>query len=362
MKVIIKMRAAPSLNLWGAQVVRRQRWRSPLQRFVHLGPKSQKAEVDKIKAAIQKMTKEKWAPRRSTSSRPCRPRATCVCRTAPRRASTTASRAWSTCRRATKARPRVLDRDKSPLTQSDGRPYSGCYVNVSIDIWAQDNKFGKRVNAKLLAVQFHADGEAFSGGEGLMPTPTSTTRAAATKAAARPTTATVSLFDRQCRSWPRVNPKSRTAQVVRQSHRHQLWSPTWQPSRTLTIGKSVTYRTSVGTEGRARSPTSRPRTAAHGSRSTTRAATRSSSCAPPGAVMSSMPVVRQGVPCHLTPNAAVAPVVGYPFGQMAIGDSFDVKLRKAKTAASSPSGSAQPLQRGAADWRSVGFVVRVMPA
>lgn len=43
-------------------------------------------------------------------------------------------------------------------------PYGGCYVNVQIDIWAQDNQYGKRVNAKLLGIQFSADGVAFSGG------------------------------------------------------------------------------------------------------------------------------------------------------------------------------------------------------
>lgn len=65
-----------------------------------------------------------------------------------------------------KSRPVVVDKDKSPLTEADGKVYSGCFLNVSIDVWAQDNKYGKRVNAKLLAVQFHADGAAFSGGAG----------------------------------------------------------------------------------------------------------------------------------------------------------------------------------------------------
>lgn len=42
-----------------------------------------------------------------------------------------------------------------------GSPYSGCYVNATIVIWAQDNKHGKRLNAKVRAVQFFRDGEAF---------------------------------------------------------------------------------------------------------------------------------------------------------------------------------------------------------
>lgn len=62
-----------------------------------------------------------------------------------------------------KSRPLVIDQKKEPLVQADGKPYSGCYVNVVLDIWAQDNKYGKRVNASLKGVQFVKDGDAFSG-------------------------------------------------------------------------------------------------------------------------------------------------------------------------------------------------------
>jgi len=40
-------------------------------------------------------------------------------------------------------------------------PYSGCYVNATVIVWAQDNDHGKRVNAQIKAVQFFKDGEAF---------------------------------------------------------------------------------------------------------------------------------------------------------------------------------------------------------
>lgn len=62
-----------------------------------------------------------------------------------------------------KSRPFVCDKDKSPLTQADGKPYAGCYVNAVIDIWAQNNNYGKRINATLSGVQFLKDGDAFSG-------------------------------------------------------------------------------------------------------------------------------------------------------------------------------------------------------
>ena len=61
-------------------------------------------------------------------------------------------------------KPRVVDRRNQELTQADGIPYNGCYVNATVDIYAQDNSFGKRINATLRGVQFVKDGEAFGAG------------------------------------------------------------------------------------------------------------------------------------------------------------------------------------------------------
>ena len=58
-------------------------------------------------------------------------------------------------------RPTVVDQQRAPLTEADGKPYAGCIVNATITLWVQDNSFGKRVNANLRAVQFVKDGEAF---------------------------------------------------------------------------------------------------------------------------------------------------------------------------------------------------------
>jgi hypothetical protein len=47
-------------------------------------------------------------------------------------------------------------------------PYSGCYGNVKVSLWAllgpKKNQFGPRVGANLIAVQFVKDGEAFGQG------------------------------------------------------------------------------------------------------------------------------------------------------------------------------------------------------
>lgn len=62
-------------------------------------------------------------------------------------------------------RPGLFDKDgKTQLVEADGRLYSGCYVNVSFDLYAMTDPKKKGVFAKLLGVQFSADGEAFAGG------------------------------------------------------------------------------------------------------------------------------------------------------------------------------------------------------
>lgn len=81
-----------------------------------------------------------------------------------------------------KGRPMVLDTDKSQIylgtnaraeknespndlyPSKGGRVYSGCYINLQIELWAQDNASGKAIRATLLALQRNRDGDAFSGG------------------------------------------------------------------------------------------------------------------------------------------------------------------------------------------------------
>lgn len=65
---------------------------------------------------------------------------------------------------SSKVRPLVVDRDRSPLTKEDSRPYAGCYVDAVVSFWVQDNNFGKAINAELKGVQFVKDGEPFGSG------------------------------------------------------------------------------------------------------------------------------------------------------------------------------------------------------
>lgn len=69
-----------------------------------------------------------------------------------------------TIKASTKKRPLVINRDKSPITEEDNIVYAGCFVNGIITLWAQDNQYGKRINAQLDGVQFARDGEPFGSG------------------------------------------------------------------------------------------------------------------------------------------------------------------------------------------------------
>lgn len=62
---------------------------------------------------------------------------------------------------SSKKRPLVIDRDRTPLTEEDNKIYAGCRVNAIISLWAQDNQYGKRINASLEGVQFCAHDEPF---------------------------------------------------------------------------------------------------------------------------------------------------------------------------------------------------------
>lgn len=71
--------------------------------------------------------------------------------------------ALSASRNQDNGAPVVVDGRKNPIRASDGKIYGGCYVNAVVEIWAQDNSFGKGIRATLVSVQFVKDGESFGG-------------------------------------------------------------------------------------------------------------------------------------------------------------------------------------------------------
>lgn len=61
-------------------------------------------------------------------------------------------------------RPTVVDRSGKLVDPDSGLIYSGCQGIVHLDIWPQDNKWGKAVRATPIGFQFTGHGKKFSGG------------------------------------------------------------------------------------------------------------------------------------------------------------------------------------------------------
>jgi hypothetical protein len=60
------------------------------------------------------------------------------------------------------AKPAIADRSGIVIQPGHPQwPYSGCYGVISITLWLQNNKYGKKVNANLRAIRFVKDGDAF---------------------------------------------------------------------------------------------------------------------------------------------------------------------------------------------------------
>lgn len=128
-------------------------------------PKS--ANDKAINAAIDRAAKDKWGAKASAilTAAKANPQKICYVNGDLKDYDGYAGMwALSAKRAQDKGRPGVYGRDKAPLTAEDGIVYAGCYVNCTVEFWAQDNAFGKAVRCTLVGVQFAADGDAFSAG------------------------------------------------------------------------------------------------------------------------------------------------------------------------------------------------------
>ena len=59
-------------------------------------------------------------------------------------------------------RPTIIDRDKTPLVEEDGKLEAGDYANAIVDLWYSDHpKGGKQLLGNVLGIQFVKEGERF---------------------------------------------------------------------------------------------------------------------------------------------------------------------------------------------------------
>ncbi len=120
--------------------------------------------IEKIRAAFEKLGKEKWGARWATVKKEIETKDRLALHDGDTKADYDGFEGNMYINARNRTRPLVIDRDKSPLTMADGKPYAGCYVHASIELWCQDNNYGRRINASLRGIQFYKDGDAFSGG------------------------------------------------------------------------------------------------------------------------------------------------------------------------------------------------------
>lgn len=121
-------------------------------------------QLDEINRAVEEVGKAKWGAKWPAVKKEIELKAKGLLQDGDAKADYAGFEGQLFVNARNKVRPTVVDKDKTPLIAADGKPYAGCYVNASIELWAQDNKYGKRVNASLRGVQFYKDGDAFSGG------------------------------------------------------------------------------------------------------------------------------------------------------------------------------------------------------
>lgn len=69
--------------------------------------------------------------------------------------------------RNAKTQPSVYNQYGDELSGKDDilrQAFSGAVVNASVEIWAQDNKWGRRINCSLRGIMLTGEGENFGGG------------------------------------------------------------------------------------------------------------------------------------------------------------------------------------------------------
>lgn len=128
-------------------------------------------QIAKIREVIKQVAKDKWKNRADGILKNIYTREALCLRDGDMKADSSATyesyRGMMYVASRNTIRPTVVDRDPTrEIVEADGKIYSGCYVNARIEFWAQDNDNGKRINGKLLGIQFVKDGDRFGGGSG----------------------------------------------------------------------------------------------------------------------------------------------------------------------------------------------------
>ena len=121
-------------------------------------------QIKELHAAEVAVAKEKWGAKADANLKAIRAAGKGVVKDGDSKAEYSGFEGNAFVSMRAEKRPNVYDRDGSQLTEADGVVYSGCYGHVMLEVWAQDNQYGKRINAQITGAMFAADGDSFGGG------------------------------------------------------------------------------------------------------------------------------------------------------------------------------------------------------
>ena len=120
--------------------------------------------IKELHAAEEKVAKEKWGEKAPAILKSIRAADKGVVHDGDSKAQYDGFEGNAFVSMRSEKRPNVFGRSGEQVTEADGVVYSGCYAHIVLEVWAQDNSYGKRINAQVTGVMFSRDGDSFGGG------------------------------------------------------------------------------------------------------------------------------------------------------------------------------------------------------
>lgn len=120
--------------------------------------------IKELRAAEEEVAKAKWDKKADANLKAIRAAGKGVVKDGDSKAEYAGFEGNAFVSMRSETRPNVFGKSNEQLVEADGVVYSGCYAHVILEVWAQDNQYGKRINAQVTGVRFSRDGDSFGGG------------------------------------------------------------------------------------------------------------------------------------------------------------------------------------------------------
>lgn len=129
-----------------------------------LDKQKNKKDLRDIQNAIRAVIDEKWGDKRPKNIK------LCLIEASEKEGTYSNEEDLMLLSSSTPRRPPVVGKNpENEVHEDDDEVWPGCFVNASVRFWAQDNKYGKRVNCELRAVQTLAKGDRWGGPDPVDP-------------------------------------------------------------------------------------------------------------------------------------------------------------------------------------------------